>query len=153
MNLSNTLTVLGIPHEQRRFEDHKELSQFKAVITLPYAWSTIAFFERIQLGMVQFVPSLFFLKKLCESGNYLFQPPFDNDNPNFELLELSEWYCEENKNLMVFFDSWKDLYEKTISTNYIAMAKVILDYANRLEIQSLQGWKNIMLLHKHLQSI
>lgn len=150
MKLSDTLTALGIPHEQRRFKDHTELSQFKAVITLPYAWSTIAFFERIQLGMVQFVPSLSFLKTLCAHGDYLFQPPFDKDH--FELLELSEWYCEENKDLMVFFDSWQDLYTKTLSTNYVDMSKTILEYADRLEKQSLQGWKNIMLIHKYLKN-
>lgn len=148
MKLSDTLSTIGIPHENRRFEDHRELSQFKAVITLPYAWSTIAFFERIQLGMVQFIPSLSFLKALRRSGNYLFQPPFDENN--FELLELSEWYCEENKNLMVFFDSWKDLYDKTLSTDYVAMSKEILEYADRIEKQSMQSWKNLFLMYKHL---
>lgn len=148
MKMSEKLTEIGIPHEQRRFEDHQELSEYKAVITLPYAWSTIAFFERIQLGMVQFIPSISFLKELCKKGGYLFQPPFERNN--FELLEISEWYCDENKDLMVYFDSWTDLLAKTRITDYREMGQKILQYAERLEQQSLQGWKNILLTYKHL---
>lgn len=147
MNLSDKLNELGIKNEQRRFKDHKELSEFKAIITMPYAWSTIAFFERIQLGMVQFIPSLKFLRELMISGSYLFQPPFDKDN--FDLLEISEWYCDENKDLVVFFDSWEDLLEKTKTTDYVEKSKVILKKAEYIKKQSLQSWKDIFLLYKH----
>lgn len=148
MNLSEHLTSLGVNNYCGRFSNHAELVQYKAIITIPYAWSTIAYFERLQLGMVQFIPSIKFLIELYNMGNFIFQPPFDVEKP--ELLKLSEWYADENKNLVVFFDSWGDLVDKLNTTNYEMKTYTILKYAHKLECESLEKWQHILNMHKYL---
>jgi len=148
MNLSSHLTGLGVNNFCGRFKDHEELVKYKGIITIPYAWSTIAFFERLQLGIVQFIPSIKFLIELYNRGRFIFQPPFDVNKP--ELLKLSEWYADENKELMVFFDSWSDLVDKLSTTNYEAKTYMILKYAYKLEVDSLASWKRIFDMHEHL---
>ena len=148
MNLSTHLTNIGINNYCGRFKDHAELVQYKAIITIPYAWSTIAYFERLQLGMVQFIPSIQFLIELYKKGNFIFQPPFDVNKP--ELLKLSEWYADVNADLVVFFDSWSDLMDKVNTTNYELKTYVILKYAHNLEMDSLNNWQRILDMHTHL---
>jgi hypothetical protein len=143
MNLSDVLTKLGIENRCERFPNHiSELLEYKGVVCIPYAWSTIVFFERLQLGLVTFIPTQRFLIELFRQGNWWFQPPFNINNP--EALVISEWYCLEHADLFVFFDSWIDLMKKINVTNYEAKTKTILDFARRHEEESLARWKLVI---------
>jgi hypothetical protein len=143
MNLSEHLTKLGIENRCERFADHiSELLVYKGSICIPYAWSTIVFFERLQLGIVTFIPTERFLVELFSQGNWWFQPPFNIQHP--ESLIISEWYCAEHKDLFVFFDSWIDLLGKINTTNYAAKTKTILDFARQHEEESLRRWSMII---------
>ena len=143
LNLSDKLTSLGIENRCERFPNHiSELLEYKGVVCIPYAWSTIVFFERLQLGLVTFIPTPKFLIQLFKQGDWWFQPPF-NINQS-ELLVLSEWYCPEHKELFVFFDSWIDLFEKIHDTDYEAKTRTILDFARRHENEHLRRWSHVI---------
>lgn len=143
LNLSEKLESLGIENKCEKFKDHiSELLGYKGIICIPYAWSTIAFFERLQLGLVTFIPSELFLIELFKEGKYWFQPPFHIDHP--ELLQVSEWYATEHRDLMVYFDSWNDLKLKIKNTNYQEKTKTILNYARMHEKETLERWNHVI---------
>jgi hypothetical protein len=143
MNLSQKLHSIGINNRRERFPNHiSDLLEYKGCICIPYAWSTIVFFERLQLGLVTFIPTIRFLIELFHSGNWWFQPPFNIHYPQH--LVLSEWYCQEHENLFVFFDSWDDLTDKIKNTNYIEKTEIILDFAKKHENDVLSKWNGII---------
>jgi hypothetical protein len=143
MNLSEKLSSMGVENRCTRFPNHiSELLEYKGVVCIPYAWSTIVFFERLQLGLVTFIPSQRFLIELFKSGNWWFQPPFHIDQA--ENLIISEWYCPEHKDLFVFFDSWTDLLGKMNTIDYAAKTSIILDFARQHEKESLNRWSNVI---------
>ena len=154
MDLSQKLNELGIKNNNgKRFNNHVScFLEYKGIICLPYAWSTIIFFEVMQLGIVYFIPTPRFLVEMSHSNQYLiqrywFQPPY-NGNPH--LLKAAEWYCDEHKDLIVYFDSWEDLKEKVRSTDYVEKTKNILEFAEKHSRTTLSKWNNI--LTDYLQS-
>uniref|UniRef100_A0A6C0DJM7 Methyltransferase FkbM domain-containing protein n=1 Tax=viral metagenome TaxID=1070528 RepID=A0A6C0DJM7_9ZZZZ len=150
MNLSEKLTSIGIQNKCERFPNHiSDLLCYKGVINIPYAWSTIVFFERLQLGLVTFIPTVRFLNELFEKGapNGWFQPPFKDNLPyesKNEMLSLSEWYCDVHKELFVFFDSWQDLKEKVNTTDYKEKTKTILEFAKTHHDIMLSRWNSVI---------
>jgi hypothetical protein len=155
MDLSAHLDTLFIPNKCERFAEHiSELLQYKGVICIPYAWSTIALFERMQLGLVTFIPTVRFLMELFTRGapNGWFQPPFHSYTPEYfqpEALVLSEWYCEENKDLFVFFDTWEDLQEKVRTTDFIKKTEDILHFSKEHQNEMLARWQYILEMYIH----
>ena len=143
LNLSEKLHSLGIDNKCERFPNHiSDLLEYKGVVCIPYAWSTIVFFERLQLGLVTFIPTIRFLVELFSEGNGWFQPPFHISQPEF--LVLSEWYCEEHQELFVFFDSWDDLTLKIKTTNYQEKTDIIMNFAKKHEETVLGKWESII---------
>jgi hypothetical protein len=139
MNLSAKLNELGILNFNGRHGGLDDLKLFKGIICIPYAWSTIAVFESIQLGMIYFLPSLDFIFELSKTGNFWFQPPFRKD-----LLQLSEWYSSENKDIFVYFDSWSDLKQKVNELDFNAMSLRVKTYAEFHKNKYLNMWNNIL---------
>ena len=142
MNLAAKLNELGIKNNNaQRFKSHiSELLAYKGIICLPYAWCTLTFFEVMQLGIIYFVPSLSFILRLLQNHTYWFQPPYIR---NEEILRLSEWYCDEHKDLLVYFDSWEDLAEKVKTTDYEAQTKKILLFARLHSARVLLQWNEV----------
>jgi len=153
MNLSVHLDTLSIPNKCERFDKHiSELLQYKGIICIPYAWSTIALFERIQLGLVTFIPTVRFLMELFTRGapNGWFQPPFCSYTPEYfqpDALSLSEWYCEEHKDLFVFFDTWEYLQDKVKTTDYMKQTETILHFAKQHHDEMLSRWKEVISMY------
>lgn len=148
MNLSQKANELGIKNNNgERFKNHvSDLLEYKGIICLPYAWSTIIFFEVMQLGIIYFIPTPRFLIEMSQSQQYYiqrywFQPPYNGD-PN--LLNAAEWYCDEHKDLIIYFDSWEDLQEKIKTTDYEKQTKKILEYAENHSHITLTKWNNII---------
>lgn len=143
LNLSDKLISLGIQNKCERFQEHiSELLGYKGVVYIPYAWSTIVFFERLQLGLVAFIPTERFLIELFKKGKYWFQPPFNINQP--EMLKLSEWYTEDHRDLFVYFDSWDDLVIKVKTTDYKAKTARILELAKIHEVETMSRWASII---------
>ena len=138
MNLSQKLNDFGINNYCGRYESDFDLMQYKGIIHIPYAWSTIALFERIGLGMIHFIPSLNFFLTLHKLPNFWFQTSI-----TLESIKLSEWYCDENKDVFVFFDSWEDLVQKIKNTNYDEKRKTILKFAKQHQEKQLNLWSII----------
>jgi hypothetical protein len=143
LNLSAKLDAIGIENKCEKWkEDMSELVGYKGIVCIPHSWSSIPFFEILQLGIVLFVPSESFLIELFEDGNYWFQPPFNIQYG--ELLKISEWYAQEHKDLLVYFDSWSDLKTKIKNTNYQAKTQTMLNYGKLHEKETLERWNYIM---------
>lgn len=141
MNLSDRCMQLGIPHYCGRYNGPADLKDFKGIIHLPYAWSNLAFFENIALGMVHFIPSRPLLKSLLKQNKCW------HTNPHFLLQEnqfqLSEWYQPGREEIIVYFDSWEDLQKKIRTTDYSAMQVKIKTYAENYQRTMLQRWSAV----------
>lgn len=140
MNLSKKLTELDIPNFTGRYNGPLELADFKGVIHIPYAWSNLALFEAFHLGIIYFIPSQRFLIRLAKKGNFFWSPPFRRN-----LLHVSEWYCSENKDLFVYFDSWEDLEKKIQTTNYQQQKELIKDFGIVHKELMLDKWRKMLL--------
>lgn len=149
MNLSQKANELGIKNNNGdRFKNHvSDLLEYKGIICLPYAWSTITFFEVMQLGIIYFIPTPRFLVEMSRSNQYFrqqywFQPPYNADP---QLLRAAEWYCDEHKDLIVYFDSWEDLQEKVKTTDYESQTQKIIEFAQQHATYTLSMWNNIII--------
>lgn len=140
MNLKEKMNELKIPNYNERHKGFHDLKEFKGVICIPYAYSTWVFFEGIQLGMIYFLPSLQFLKKLSKKGNFWHQ----NMEYFDKYLHLSEWYCEEHKDILVYFDSWEDLKYKINITNFKLQKQKIIDFALKIKKNNIRKWKILL---------
>jgi hypothetical protein len=96
--------------------------------------------------LVTFIPSINFLFTLFKSGNKWFQEPFSwvSESQARGLLKVSEWYCDEHSDLLVYFDSWEDLVQKTKELDYVEKTKTILDYAKKHENDQMEKWKQVI---------
>ena len=139
MNLSKKLTELNILNYNGRYNGPLDLVNFKAVIHIPYAWSNLALYEAIFLGIIYFIPSLNFFLELKETGDFFFSPPFDK-----KYIHYSEWYNEDNKDIFVYFNSWDDLVFKSKYLNFDLFRENIKEFAKLHEKKYLDLW-NIYL--------
>jgi hypothetical protein len=143
LNVSKKLDTLDIQTICERFNENMiELLGYKGVICIPYSWSSIAFFERLQLGIVTFLPTERFLIELFSEGEYWFEPPFNVQQT--ELLKITEWYAQEHRDFMVYFDSWNDLKMKIQNTNYKDKTTLMLNYAKMHEKETLERWNHVI---------
>lgn len=147
VNLRWILDDLGFANDAFRFSHISELLGFQGIVTIPYAWSTFALFERMQLGIVVFVPSESFLMQLFNENEHpvrkwWFQDPFYLAHP--ERLAWSEWYCPENRDFFVYFDSWLDLKEKLLHTDYESKTAQLLKCGKAHEELVMGQWKNMV---------
>lgn len=141
MDLSSLLHQIGIQNFCGRYNGPMDLKDFKGIIHLPYSWSNLAFFENIALGIPYFIPTERFLEELVSYGNY-FHPNLSCLVQN-KLYALSEWYCPEHRDILVYFDSWDDLKEKIQTTNFLELREKIRTFAQQHRIHTLGQWQHI----------
>lgn len=132
---------IGINAYCGRYAGPKELKDFKAVIHMPYQWSNLAFFENIKEGIIHFIPTLDFIRRLNSSRNGYYHADANFFFSN-NISLLSEWYNEEHKDIVIKFDSWQDLKYKTENINYEPMRDKIKTFAQEHEQKTLQKWQN-----------
>ncbi|MDR3550946.1 MAG: hypothetical protein P4L31_06040 [Candidatus Babeliales bacterium] len=126
---------LGIDTYCGSYNGPADLKDFKGVINFPYAWSNLALFENIQLGLPIFVPTVRFLNELAgsrESHLYRFF--------TFANFEYSEWYCPEHKDIFIYFDSWQDLQKKAQTIDFIALKEKTKAFGMRHKQEMLNRW-------------
>ncbi len=107
----------------------EDLKGFKGVLLFPYAFSNLALFENLQRGIVHFVPTLRFLKHL----GFIRRGMGEN-------LQWSEWYFDQYKDVIVYFDSWDDLKRKIETTNYHEMKRKIRVFGQHHRQEMIQKW-------------
>ena len=150
MNLKDMVKSLGIKVHNGRYNGPKDLAEFAGVIHIPYAWSNLALFEAIQLGIPYFIPSLRFIKYLIHKPkapgcNFFWSPPLKE-----EVLELSEWYTPEHQDILIYFDSWAELKNK--ANRYINNSDGFRDqhieklkiFSQKHEENMLNKWRSII---------
>ena len=58
-----------------------------------------------------------------------------------EVLYLSEWYCDEFKDVLIYFDSWDDLKKKVKTFNYTKSKKNLRTIGDKHEKNMLEKWR------------
>jgi len=111
MNLQRHCSKLALRTFQGVHRGADSLKRFKGIIHIPYAWSTWAFFDALALNVPYLVPSERFLCEMQGRAGFFFQTDFDE-----VLLKLAEWYCDEHRDFMTYFDDWDDLVIKAQTT-------------------------------------
>jgi len=140
IDLSAVLRMNNIKNYCGKYDGPSDLVDFKGIIHIPYAWSNLSLFEAIQLGIIYFIPSLNFIKELSvRNSNFFWSPPYLKD-----YLNKSEWYCEEHQDIFVFFNSWADLKNKVLTTNYENKRNYILEFGKEHNNEMLELWKNAL---------
>lgn len=139
MHTAEECSRLGITTYQGRYNGPNDLKEFKGIIHIPYAWSNVAFFENIQLGLAYFVPSINFMIKNLEAGNIW----WPNGNYFKDNYHVSEWYNEQNSKIITYFDSWEDLKNKINSTDFDALQTKIQQYAQNHQAATIKKWTTI----------
>ena len=136
MKLADHLKDMNIKVYNGRFNGPSDLAEFKGVIHIPYAWSNYSFFEALHLGILYFIPSKEFLIKLKHGKDFFWSPPYKEN-----ILELSEWYNPEYKDLLIYFNSWNDLKIKLYTINYKICKNKLKEYGKTHEINMLKLWE------------
>lgn len=127
---------LGINAYSGKYNGPGELATYKAVLYFPYAWSNLALYENLNRGIIHLVPSIKFVKELLSKHK-----PIRTYTTN--LFELGEWYKDEYKNVIIYFDSWEDLKEKFEGIDYASMQEKIKAFGMRHRTQVLAKWESI----------
>ncbi len=127
---------LDIPVYSGFYNGPGELKKFKAVLYFPYAWSNLALFENLQRGIVHFVPSPSFTKRLVSKGAPVKKVTLNE-------FQFCEWYREIYKDVIVYFDSWQDLKEKFNQLDYVVMQKKIKAFSAQLRTKMLDKWHHV----------
>lgn len=137
---NHTYEKLGIKTFRGYYSEPADLADFKGIIHIPYAYSTIAFFENLAQGIPYFIPTPEFLLKLRITN-----PELWHQNQSWLIkrngFNLSEWYTKEHAPLFVYFNSWTDLQKRIQMTNYEQLRSAIKVYAKKHEDTMRKRWK------------
>ena len=125
-----------------KYNGPQDIKDFKGVCFWPYQWANMCFFENIKRGLVHFLPSPTFLKKLVVHGApvYRLMKSMVEDRS----YEMNMWYCPEFEDAMIYYDSWHDLKHKVETTDYDAMKEKIMAIAEQHEQEMLNRWRMII---------
>lgn len=135
MNLKSKCESLDIKTYAGRYSGAQDLKGVKGIIHIPYAWCNLAMFENWSLGNVYFVPSKQFFLQLINQPNFWFQ-----DTNYKDLLDSSEWYLPEHRDLFMYFDSWEHLKE-IVNYDLTGKKKLILEFSQQHHQKTLTTWK------------
>ncbi len=140
--LQNVCNKYGIQYYCGSFAHPAELADFKGIIHLPYSYSTIALYMNMSLGIPYFIPSPIFLKKLLSQNRYWHQDQhFLSD---IERYQLSEWYSNDKKDVIVYFDSWQDLKNKLEKADYELLQKKVIAHSKIHKEKVLTLWRTVL---------
>lgn len=128
-----------IPTVSFHYDGPECLKNAKGIINIPGAWSNFALFENLANGVPYFVPSKKFMLHLLEHGAWMPNSNFAKDS-----LHLSEWYCSEMQDVLIYFDSWDDLKHKIDTSDFSFLKNRCLAFANDHKIKMLERWLNII---------
>ncbi len=131
---------LGLRTWRGQYQGPRDLNHFKGVLHIPYAWSSIAFFESMWEDLVYFIPSKQFLLELSQQDGFFWSPPFKAEH-----LEASEWYDPEHEKLVMYFDSWSHLTFMANELGLIRERKAAIKDFRELHLQrTLDNWSEVL---------
>ena len=139
MNVSNILDNLKILNYCGRYDGPTDLTNYKAVVHIPYAWSNLALFESFTLGIIYFIPSIEFLLQIAKKPKFFWSPPYKSD-----LIQYSEWYNSDHADLFIYFNSWEDLLLKMSELDYDKHKVILKEFSKKKQNDCIQKW-NVLL--------
>jgi len=140
INVSKILDNLKVPNYCGKYNGPMDLTNYKAVIHIPYAWSNLALFESFTLGIIYFIPSIEFLVKIAEMPNFFWTPPYRK-----ELIHHSEWYNTEKMNLFIYFNSWEDLLLKISELDYDKHKIILKEFSDKKQKDCITKWRRLLM--------
>lgn len=103
----------GINTYSGAYQGPDDLTDFKAVIWFPYALSNLMLFENMQRGIIHLMPTIRFVNELRNQGKPVcFNPDALNNS------DYCECYHVDNRDYIVYFDSWDDLAAKIAQMDF-----------------------------------
>lgn len=144
INLSNMLNDIGIANYCGRYNGIIDLLKYKGIVHIPYAWSNFALFEGMQNEIIYFIPSIEFLFELKKNKDFFWSPPYDDS-----LIKMSEWYCDDNAELFVYFNSWEDLKNKILTIDYDKKKEQIKKFAVKHEEIQMYKWIEMLYIKQY----
>ena len=129
----------GHPAYSGRYGGPQDLRGFRAIVHIPYSWSTFALFEAIQNAIPVFVPRRQFLLALARNPRFWWP---DRGNLG-ELLELSEWYAPEH-GFLTQFASWPDLWWSLGHTDLDEVRRRLVAFGRAHEEAMLRAWADVL---------
>lgn len=148
INLGGILNSLGIDYYTGSFAGSNDLKDFMGMIHIPVVMGNLQLWENLSQGIVHFIPSPKFYKKLYSSGRIQF---WDWTNPSTtttyipaqEIFDYCDWYDESIKELMVYFDSFEELPRLIRETNFKKKREAIKEWHKGHAERCLDAWKPI----------
>eukprot|EP00802_Teleaulax_amphioxeia_P007174 Tamp_07180.p1 GENE.Tamp_07180~~Tamp_07180.p1 ORF type:complete len:596 (-),score=108.25 Tamp_07180:765-2552(-) len=151
-------------HAPVTYQDARELRRFKALVHIPYAWSTLALWEFLQAELVILVPSARFFLELTSScvawGQWLCLALGEQRAQTFSLwfqdfqyvtsaqeLEYSEWWSTDLAHVLIHFDSWEELEYLVFTTDWEAQRGRIASWVAQHSRRTLERWRQLLGVH------
>lgn len=126
----------GIKTYSGVYNGPQDLKDFKAVLYFPYAWSNLALFEDAQFGIIHCVPSESFVRSTVRQGLPIRTVTHD-------LFQLVEWYMPENRDVILYFDSWDDLRNKLETVDLSALRVKAMEFAVNHRNLMMKRWQDV----------
>jgi hypothetical protein len=140
LDLTSKLNDIGIPAATFNYTHPSQIVQYKAVVTIPYSWSTLAGFANAGVGLTTFIPTKRFLMELFTAGNWFF-PNLGLETAN---LDFAENYDPNNAEFYRQFNSWDDLAAQfQLFSKEEAAPKVLEAWQNNYTHQ-LEKWSDVI---------
>jgi len=139
MHIVEECARLGIACYRGKYNGPRDLEGFKGVIHFPYAWSNLALFENLQLGLPYFIPSKTFMLNALRSGRAW----WPDKGYMYDYAHLSEWYSAANKEYFIYFDSWQDLKQKIEAADFNALHTKMKRLGQQHKEKVLAQWQEV----------
>ena len=149
MNLNNiTFDVYS-----NEYGGPKTLLRYKAYIFIPYQTSVMSFMQNLKVGVVYMIPSIDLYIELYLNSNVLLDLHDFRYNTtklnikqklNKRFKKYMEWWNDDLKDIVIYFDSWKDLKYKLVDSKFDCYSNNSIKYADKISKKSLEQWSDIL---------
>ncbi|ORX45830.1 hypothetical protein BCR32DRAFT_330173 [Anaeromyces robustus] len=119
------------------------LSQYKAQLILPSHITNQIIMENFKYGIVMIVPSKSLFREIVSNINYTFGAK--------EILQIddglekyTDWYNEEFKDLIIYFNSWDDIHNIMNNSDFDKIKLKAMKYAEEYEDKIIEQWKEVL---------
>ncbi|ORX45828.1 hypothetical protein BCR32DRAFT_308568 [Anaeromyces robustus] len=119
------------------------LSNYKALLILPYQVSIMKMMENFRYGVVMLIPTEKLFRELSDDMYYEFPESDLKDVPD-GLINYMEWYNEEFIDFFIYFDSWEELPEIIKKTNFLKYKKKEMEYMKKYEEKAINLWAQVL---------
>lgn len=143
LHIETILSSLEIPFYKGPYAGASDLNGFKGLIHIPFVMSNLFLFESLALGIVPLIPSKTFLKTLIDEKRCDFCFSCKPQSGYEDIFLYSEWYAKEFESLFVYFDSWNDLKEKTLSLDFKSLSSNIKLFSEKHQKEMLTRWSQV----------